>query len=124
MPAHGPLAVLLIGALLLCHGVFGALHAGALDRPVPAGHSDMPQAAAETGDTSHDKKPSAHEFAGAGYFAVLLTALGALVLLALTRRARLWTRAPVALSLDPHFLGYIPHLPRGPTIPHLQVFRL
>lgn len=124
MPGLWPLSVLLIGVLLLCHGVFGAQHLIAYDPPVPASHAEVSQLPMGMGDAPHGEQPPDHHLLGVGYLAVLLTVLLGLVPRALLRGFQTWTRVPVAQAFEPPFLGYTPHLPRGPTVPLLQIFRL
>lgn len=100
-----------MGALLLCHGAFGWLHQ-VQDTPVPA-HLVAKHAPHQT------DPPVASDYAAA-FFALLVG-----LVYALLRRA---AQARSALPA-PRFTGRllpatIPHLPRGPTPPLLQVFRL
>lgn len=121
MPGLWPLSVLLIGVLLLCHGVFGAQHLLAHDQPSQAEVSQLPMG---MGDARHGEQPSDHHLLGVGYLAVLFTVLLGLVPRALLRGLQSRTRVPVVQTFEPLFLGYTPHLPRGPTVPLLQIFRL
>ena len=119
------LSVLLIGTLLLCHGVFGALHlvcdplewcAGA------AQHSAEHQTAAGAGD-AHEH-PTGHDVSTA-YFAVVALGLLGLILKLLPKCAaglRIWlgTRWPAVLRQVPAVL----RPPPTPTLPVLEVFRL
>jgi hypothetical protein len=116
------LALLAIWALLLCHGVFGALHL--IPDPVL-----QPIAAGEHATTHHlsgahggvpEERPVPHH-TDVEYFAVLLgTLLGALYLWLLLLSDWVFTTR--------RFVGSPPatvfNLPRGPTLPFLQVLRL
>ena len=118
-------ALSLIWALLLCHGAFGALHL----IPDPALQPNLSEEHATTHHPSgaHDGTPEelpAPHHPDAEYFAVLLgTFLGGLALwLLLLNHRRDGT------SSARHFLASPPatfsNLPRGPTLPFLQVLRL
>jgi hypothetical protein len=113
------LALLLVGALLLCHGVFGASHLcptlqssaeQSHEHPVPT----------EMGMVAHDGHPTCHPMGAAEYFAVLLTAFLGLLL----NRARLWSRVTAPLVFGRPFYPPIFHPPQRPTTPLIQVFRL
>src|SRR5688572_22744791 len=118
-----PLSVLIIGTLLLCHGVFGALHL--VCDPLQwcvggAQHSAEHQTA--SGD-AHEH-PTGHDVSTA-YFAVVALGLLGLILKLLPKCAaglQLWlgTRWPAVLRWMPAVL----RSPPTPTLPVLQVFRL
>jgi hypothetical protein len=116
------LPVLLAGALLLCHGVFGALHL-VCDPTWCAGEQHSAEhrpAQAGVAANAHEH-PAGHE-ASTGYFAVVAGILGLLLGLfpkgvlprvgVRARRHRLLRRATI-----------ISRLARPPTSPVLQVFR-
>ena len=119
------LSVLLIGSLLLCHGVFGALHLVCDPLEWCAGgiqHSSEHETAAGAGD-AHEH-PTDHGVSTA-YFAVVALGLLGLILKLLPKCAaelRIWlgTRWPAVLRRVPAML----HPPPTPTLPVLQVFRL
>ena|SRR5215207_1942115 len=123
LPGIRPLSVLLIGTLLLCHGVLGALHLICAS-PECAGDAEHPaehHAAAGAGD-AHEH-PAGHA-TSTEYFAVL--ALGFLgLLLGLLPKSR-----PLRIGLDarwPVALRQVPAVLRAPPPPTpltLQVFRL
>jgi hypothetical protein len=111
------LPLLLVGALLLCHGAFGSLHQ--IEAPVHFDHSPV------VGHTSHeqehgaadDQPPGAHDYAAA-LFALLLGMVYAL-LLGVARDIFPASRRTGSLATTRTF-----HLPRGPSPPLFQVFRL
>jgi hypothetical protein len=118
------LSVLLVGTLLLCHGVFGALHLVCIppqcagDAEHAAGHR---AAAGGVGD-SHEH-PADHG-TSTGYFAVLAVGLLGL-LLGLVRNGaplRIWLEAPWPAVL--HLVPAVVRPPPTPILSTLQVFRL
>ena len=136
LTSHRVLSLVLIWALLLCHGAFGALHMVAdpvVTNPAPAslstgepvtahhasGHHEV---AGQDDRTGHERQAN---HAGAEYFAVLLgTIFGGLALWALRRNA---SRRHGTSSAKLRSWGTPPAiviLPRGPTLTLLQAFRL
>jgi hypothetical protein len=119
------LSVLLIGTLLLCHGIFGALHlvCDPLEWCIGgAQHSAEHQTSTGAGD-AHEH-PTGHGV-GAAYFAVVVLGLLVLILMLLPKDAaglRIWlgARLPKVLRRVPAVLRPPPTL----TLPVLQVFRL
>jgi hypothetical protein len=118
-----PLSVLLIGALLFCHGVFGALHLLCYP-PQCAGdaeHAVEHHAAAGAMGDAHEH--SVDHGTSSGYFAVLVGLLG--LLLGLLAKG-----APLRIGLEerwPVVLRRVPAVMRPPPAPTpltLQVFRL
>jgi hypothetical protein len=118
------LSVLLVGTLLFCHGVFGALHLVCYS-PQCAGGAEHPaehQAAAGAVGDTHEH--SADHEASTEYFAVL--AVGLLVLLL----GLLFKGTSLPITLDarwPVVLRRVPAVLRPPPTPTpltLQVFRL
>jgi hypothetical protein len=123
-PSVKKLSVLLAGAVLLCHGVFGALHL-VCDFPACAGaaeHAAEHEPATGTAGNSHEH-PAGHG-AGAEYFAVIAGLLSLLLTLLPKCAAglRIWlgTRWPAVLRRVPAVLCP----PPTPTPPILHVFRL
>jgi hypothetical protein len=128
---HRVLPRVLIWALLLCHGAFGALHVAAdpaFAAAAPAALSATEHATAHHTSEHHDgtgQEERQADHAASEYFAVLLGSFfGGLALWGLLRNAprrrgtsfaarRSWATRPEVFSL-----------PRGPTLPRLQVFRL
>ena len=119
------LSVLLAGAVLLCHGVFGALHlvCDPLEWCIGgAQHSAEHQTSTGAGD-AHDHPPS-HDVSTA-YYAVVALGLLVLILRLLPECAaglRIWLgrRWPAVLRRVPAVL----RPPPTPTAPVLQVIRL
>jgi hypothetical protein len=126
---RGLLTLVLVIALLLCHGALGAHH-----QAHQTSTGDLEQASAHA---SHEHDRGAHGVGAGGhsegygsdcsscvaYFAVLLVvSLGAL--LWLLRGVRSWTSIARPLLFPLRFVSLVPHLPRGPVLPVLQVFRL
>jgi hypothetical protein len=119
------LSLLLVGTLLLCHGVFGALHL-VCSPPQCAGdveHAAEHQAAAGGVSDAHEH-PTGHG-TSTGYFAVLV--VGLLVLLL----ALLLKGTPLRVGLGMPWTAVLRRLPaafRPPPTPtliiNLQVFRL
>ena len=116
------LALLLVGTLLLCHGVLGVLHlCSTTTAPTHQTH-EHPSIADET-VVGHDH-PVCH-LTGAEYFAVLFTAFLGLVLGLLLKGAWLWGRVTSLKLSKPYLPPLVSYPPRGPTkLPVLQVFRL
>jgi hypothetical protein len=123
-PSTKHLSVLLAGALLLCHGVFGVVHL-ICDPPQCVAAAEH---APEHGITHAGAAVDAHEHpVGHGvsteYFAVLAGLLGLLVGL-------LPKHATSRIGIDTRRLPVVRRAPdvfrpaRGPTPPVLQVFRL
>jgi hypothetical protein len=116
------LALLAIWALLLCHGVFGALHLipDPVLQPIAAGEHATTHHLSGAHGGAPEERPVPHH-TDVEYFAVLLgTLLGALYLWLLLLSDWVFTTR--------RFVGSPPatvfNLPRGPTLPFLQVLRL
>jgi hypothetical protein len=118
------LSALLIGSLLLCHGVFGALHlvCDPLEWCAGAQHSAEHETAAGAGDTH--EYPTGHDVSTA-YFAVVALGLLVLILRLLPKCAaglRIWLGTPWTAVL--RRVPAVLRPPPTPTPPVLQVFRL
>ena len=121
---HVLLALLLAGTLLLCHGVFGAMHLCSYSQ-ASASHvheHHSPPTDAEAG--TQEEHAVCHLMDVAHYFAVFLAAILGLVLWLLLKGARLWSRVSAPFVFSLRLRPPVFHPPRGPTLPVLQVFRL
>ena len=122
----GVLPMLLIAALLLCHGVLGFAHQISCGACEPTEISGVHHgSAAETGESgaenTGDDTPDG--LGHLSYAAVVLAAFGAILLVLLG--ARRWHEAPPPRSIfRRHYPPFITRRPRGPTLPSLQVLRL
>jgi hypothetical protein len=124
LPGTRHLSVLLIGTLLMCHGVFGALHLVCFPPQCAsaAEHTAEHQTAAGTMGDTHEH-PADHG-TNAGYFAVLFFSFLGLLLGLLPRDT------PLRIGLDARraaVLHRVPAVLRPPPTPTpltLQVFRL
>ncbi len=128
-------AILLILALLLCHGVFGSMH---LSHDPLATPPEMESGAAvvHSGHASHhgvhetlvehDDGGSAshHGVMAPEYFAVFVALFFGSVFLLLRSKMYVFARkAPFHSKILPRPAVFRPPA-RGPTLPYLQVFRL
>lgn len=120
MPRQGGIAILLILALLVCHGALGSVHQLSAQPGPGVGH-----------ETSHETvlhPESVHSgFAGTSYYATSLLALGALgVALSLLSLVRI--RPPWGSLLQPQVLRLakvpLQKPPGPPGLARLQVFRI
>jgi hypothetical protein len=118
------LSLLLIGTLLFCHGIFGAVHLVCYPSLCAgdAEHAAEHQAAAGAVGDAHEH--SADHATSTGYFAVLAVGFLGLLLGLLPKGT------PLRIGLDAHrpaALRWVPtvmHPPPTPTPLTLQVFRL
>ncbi len=118
------LALLLLVALLSCHGLLGAPQ----HDPVLADHSHLAAHLTEEHPShaptgNHDAHPGMH-LGHSGYAAVLISFLLGAVLVLLLDGARSWNRVIVPLVFDRRFHPIVLPPPRGPTASLIQVFRL
>jgi hypothetical protein len=122
--ASRKLSVLLVGTLLLCHGVFGAVHLVCYPPECAgdAGHAAEHQHAVGAAGDAH-QHPAGHG-TSSEYFAVLVVGLLGLLLSLLPQGARL----RIGLRIRwPGVLRRVPTVLRPPPTPTpllLQVFRL
>jgi len=120
------LSVLLIGALLFCHGVFGSLHLLCyLPQCIGGAEHAAKHQAGEVHDShGHSADHGISHWISAGYFAVLVSSLLGLLLGLLPKgallRIGLGARWPVVLRRVPAVM----RPPPTPTPLILQVFRL
>jgi hypothetical protein len=118
------LSMLLVGTLLLCHGVFGALHLICYP-PQCAGDAEHQAAAGVVGGAhEHSADHGTSHGPSAGYFAVLVSSFLGLLLGLLPKRAplRLTRTARWTAVVGP--VPALSHPPPTPTPRALQVFRL
>jgi hypothetical protein len=113
MTRGGVLAVFLILALILCHGVYGAGHQLAPAYEAHGGHS----AHEHGGEGTH---PAGH-LSGMVYAAVLLVFFIAAASMKFVRAELGILNTQSSMRVSP---PDILQLPRGPTLGFLQVFRL
>jgi hypothetical protein len=123
------LAILcLVGALLLCHGLFGALHLCSTTEHAAPADSHLAHdhhASSEAGANTNEHPPVCHLLHAAAYYAVFLAAFLWLVFgLLLLKGARVWSTCTAPAASFRRFGPVVLHLPRGPTLPVLQVFQL
>jgi hypothetical protein len=118
-----PLSVLLIGTLLLCHGVLGGLHLECGPPEWCAGDAEHAAQHQDTAGASDAHEHSADHATSSVYFAMLVGFLGLLLGLlpkGSLLRIRLDARWPVVHSLVPAVM----RPPPSPIPLTLQVFRL
>lgn len=123
----GFLPVLLIAAVLLCHGVLGVAHLISCDAYKSVESSGSHHGSTTDSGGVGDGQTGEHAPCGLGaigYAAVVLVAFG-VAFLGLLLAARRWRESGTLRSA---FRRYFPQVfvprPRGPTLPSLQVFRL
>ena len=129
------LALVIAISLLTCHGLFGASHVLGHGEVSGRTHADEPAAAADALPVHHGSGradaggpgvpagPSSPA-GSAEYFAVLLALVGAALLAALSGFLRALPLTPARRVLLPLRALPFGSLPRGPSPPLLQVFRL
>jgi hypothetical protein len=122
------LSVLLIGTLLFCHGIFGALHLVCFS-PQCAGDLEHPaehQTAAVVVGHSHEH-PADHGTShgtSAEYFAVLVFSFIGLLMALLPKGTLVQNRLDARSAAVLHRVPAVLRPPLTPTPPSLQVFRL
>jgi hypothetical protein len=118
------LSVLLIGTLLFCHGVFGALHLVCYPPQCTGGAEHAAEHQAAAGAVGNEHEHPADHGTSPGYFAVLVVGLLGLLLGLLAKGTPLWIRLAVRW---PAVFRRVPAVLRPPPTPTpliLQVFRL
>lgn len=117
--------MLLIGALLLCHGAFGTLHLVHPCHPAETAGTHHP-AAQQSGDAGgHSGGAPTDGLVGcSGYFTVVLTLFGAALLGLLLGGIRKTVKVRALRPYRPRYSPVSTFFPRGPSPPLLQVFRL
>ena len=118
------LSVLLVGTLLFCHGVFGALHPLCYPPQCASGAEHAAEHHAAAGALGYAHEHSADHGTSTGYFAVLVVGFLGLLLGLLPKGAPLWTRLDTSW---PVILRRVPAVLRPPPTPTpliLQVFML
>ncbi len=120
----GLLALFVVGTLLLCHGIFSALHLCSAPQVFAHQAHEHHSSPTQTGVGDHEH-PGCHPMGAIEYFAVLFlgTFLG-LVLGLLLKGARLCGSVVRFGPFERSFRPLVLHPPRGPTTTLLQVFRL
>jgi hypothetical protein len=115
------LTLLLVGALLLCHGVFGVAHLCPASK-VPGYHEHEHPTSTDTGMAAHEHATC--HLVGTEYFAVIFATFLGLILGLLFKGARLWDGVSLSFVSGRRLRPSVLHPPRGPTLPLLQVLRL
>lgn len=116
-------AALLVVALILCHGALGALHQ-APSWPAEHAGGHHAAAAATPGAVNHHAEHHVGLVSHTDYAAVLFVVLFGAVLVLLSGRFYAGGLAIAHRLFGRIFLPLPLLLPRGPTLPLLQVFRL
>lgn len=125
-PPGGLLPVLLIAAVLLCHGALGSAHqvscAACELTGAPGIHHGSVSGMGEDGGQTGDN--AAGGLGALSYAAVVIAACG-VAFLGLLLAVRRWHELEARGSVFRwHYPPAVAHRPRGPTLPSLQVFRL
>lgn len=118
-----PLALLVVVALLLCHGLFSVFHFCYVSQ---ASHTHQAQehysvAEARVADHEHAE---CHKMGASDYFAVLLVIFFGLILRLLLRQCRSCSETFAFRFSERRLRPFVLPSPRGPTAPLTQVFRL
>ena len=101
------LSLLLIGTLLFCHGIFGALHLLCYPPQCAAAaeHAAEHQAGVVGGALEHSADHGTSYGMSTGYFAVLVSSLLGLLLGLLPKRA------PLRITLDARWIAVLHRMP-------------
>ncbi len=119
--------LLLVLALLLCHGAYGALHQihhNPSTAPLVVEHASPANMHGGTGDGGHPDEGEVCHLGSMPYAALLLAPSLSASLWLVANRVRPWIRLVAALLLVWNFSVLAVHPARGPTLPIIQVFRL
>lgn len=127
--SRGLLALLLVGALLLCHGVYGALHQMhqiSCASVLPAAEHSSHTHAHEAGDGEHPGETGSEGCLGKVAYAATLLLISTGAILRLLNGGRARAKVPAPSLRMRSFPPLILHPARGPTLPPalLQAFRL
>lgn len=122
----GLLPLLLIVAVLLCHGLLGAAHQVSCHsceaaQPETVHHGSVTGTGADDGGDAMGSQ--ADGLGGTAYAAVMIAALG-VALLGLIGTVRVRTVAPIPRAPWWRLFPSVSRHLRGPSLPSLQVFRL
>ncbi len=117
----GLLALLLVSALLLCYGAFGALHQLSDVDILVVEHSSSMEKGATGG---HSEGHQGWHLGSTDCAAALLVVFVGAVIGLLPRGTLTWSRVAASSLPEGRFPQVILHPPRGPTSSLLQVFRL
>ena len=120
------LSLLLVGTLLFCHGVFGALHLVCYPPQCAGGaeHAAEHKAGAVGGAHGHSADHGTSHGTSTGYFAVLISSLLGLLLGLLPKGTPLRIKRDARWPAVLRRLSAVLRPPPTPTPPTLQLFRL
>lgn len=123
------IAALFVVALLVCHGALGGLHLACAPSGVAGPAADhaathhVQEPHGQGTGSEHGGCPGDHDMGGAYYAALLGVLLAFALLLVLGAKYQRESRETGRLYEAARPVS-VPILPRGPTLPRLQVFRL
>ncbi len=118
------LSVLLVGTLLFCHGVFGALHLVCYSPQCADGAEHPAEHHSAAGGVGDSHEHPADHGTSTGYFAVLAVGLLGLLLGLIRKGAPLRIRLDARWPVIPRLVPAVFRPPPTPTALALQVFRL
>lgn len=124
-PTNRLLSLLLVAALLVCHGAFGVLHQFPVHDMQEEEHSSAMERGADPEEHPSHHGGGEHLSGGSNYAAVIFVVLLGAALVLRLGGLRLRVAQVVRRQAGRKFpTAVAPYLPRGPTAPVLQVFRL
>lgn len=124
-PANELLSLLLVAVLLVCHGAFGALHLFEGYGPRVEEHPSAIERGASPGEHPSHRGGGEHLLICSDYAAVIFVVLLGAALALRLGSSRSWVMHAVRRRAGQNLPTAVAfHLPRGPTAPELQVFRL